>query len=217
MRVYRVRHKATGKIYIGATTRSVDERMARHFVAALHDEKQGALYDAIRSDGITAFEWNVLHECGTETEMWEVERQCIHDFNSHEPNGYNQTHGGLGGGWPIGRKRGPMSDEERLKRSLAQKGRRAWNKGIPHSYKARLKMRGRKVWNKGIPRTDAEKEKIRASIKASAVHGDHHPKCKPIECDGITYKSVRDMERRTGLSRSGIYYRLAKGRARFVT
>lgn len=217
MRVYRVKHKASGRIYIGATTRPLDERMARHFMAALHDGKAGGFYDALRADGIGAFEWDVLHECATQNEMWAVERHLIHDFNSHEPNGFNQTHGGLGGGWAFGRKRGPMSDEERRKRSLANKGRKAWNKGVPHTYAARLKMRGRPTWNKGIKRTETEKAAMRAGIQKSRAHGKFHPMCKAIECDGVTYPSVKDMERRTGLSRAGIYYRLSKGRAKFVT
>lgn len=217
MRVYTIRHKGTGKLYVGATTRPLDERMARHFAAALSDRKTSALYDAIRTDGIAAFEWQVIRECATEIEMWDFERKAIVSLNTHEPDGYNQTHGGLGGGWAVGRKRGPMSDEERRKRSVSQKGRKAWNKGIPHSYAARAKMRGRATWNKGIPRTEAEKATMRAAIQASTVHGNRHPKCKPIECDGVIYESVREMERRTGLSRAGIYYRLAKGRARFTS
>ena len=216
MRVYTVRHKTTGKLYVGATTRPLDERMARHFQAALSDGKASALYDAIRSDGIMAFEWQVIRECATEIEMWDFERRAIVSLDCYMPNGYNQTHGGLGGGWQIGRKRGPMSDEERRKRSLANKGRKAWNKGIPHSYATRLKMRGRPTWNKGIPRTEADKAKMRDGIQRSLAHGDHHPKCKKVECDGVMYQSVRDMERRTGLSRAGIYYRLSKGRAKFV-
>lgn len=216
MRVYRVTHKASGKVYIGATTRPLDERMARHFAAALSDKRQGLLYDAIRLDGINAFAWDVLHEYGTEAEMWQAERQCIVEFKSREPDGFNQTHGGLGGGWQIGRKRGPMSEVERRKRSIAQKGRRAWNKGLPHTFKAREKMRGRATWNKGVPRTEAEKAAMRAGIQKSRTHGQSHPMCKPIQCDDVTYQSVRDMERRTGLSRAGIYYRLSKGRATFV-
>lgn len=216
MRVYRVRHKVLGKIYIGATTRPLDERMARHFMAALHDEKTGSFYDAIRNDGIGAFEWETIRECSSQAEMWRVERELIRSSTSMVPNGYNQTHGGLGGGWQEGRKRGPMSEADRLKRSLSQKGRKPWNVGVPHTFRTREKMRGRATWNKGIPRTDAEKAAMREGIKRSRAHGQSHPMCKPIECDGVRYPSVLEMQRKTGMSRAGIYYRLSKGRAKFV-
>lgn len=217
MRVYRVTHKVSGKVYIGATTRPLDERMARHFAAALSDHRIGAFYDAIRESGIMAFTWDVIEECSTESEMWAKEQGTIGNMGCMVPNGYNQTHGGLGGGWQLGRKRGPMSEADRLKRSISQKGRPPHNKGVRHTFQARQKMRGRVPWNKGVPRTEAEKSKMRQGIADSKAHGDAHPKCKPIECDGVIYQSVRDMERRTGLSRAGIYYRLAKGRARFTT
>lgn len=216
MRVYEVVHRDSGKTYIGATTRPLDERIARHFSAAFADRHNGIFYDGLRAHGIQAFTWRVIVECATEAEMWDAERRLIVERNCRTPHGYNQTAGGRGGGWELGRKRGPMSEADRLKRSLAQKGREAWNKGIPHTYAAREKMRGRQTWNKGIPRTESDKAKIRAAMVASDRHGDKHPKCKPIECDGTTYPSVRDMERRTGLCRSTIYTRLSKGRARFV-
>lgn len=216
MRVYRVTHKDSGKVYIGATRRSLDERMARHFMAALHDEKPCAFYDALRAGGINAFTWDTIHDCGSEEEMWRVEREAIASYDCMFPNGYNQTRGGIGGGWKLGRKRGPMSEAERRKRSIAQKGRVASNRGTRHTFAAREKMRARVPWNKGVARTDVEKAKIRQSIRDSKVHGDNHPQCKAVECDGVIYRSVREMERRTGLSRAGIYYRLSKGRAKFV-
>lgn len=216
MRVYEVTHKDSGKGYVGATTRSLDERMARHFVAAFSDLRNGTFYAALRRHGIQAFEWKVVVECASFDEMWAREKETIASRGTFEPDGFNQTRGGLGGGWKLGRERGPMSEAERRKRSVTQKGRKPKNAGVRHTYEARQKMRGRVPWNKGKPRTEAEKAKMRDAIQASSRHGDHHPKSKPIECDGTTYQSVRDMERRTGLSRAGIYYRLSKGRARFV-
>lgn len=216
MRIYRITELEGGKVYIGATTKPLDHRIVRHFYAALVDEKHGALYDAMRTCGVRGFAWEVVEECDSVESMWDAERRHIAEHNCRVPFGYNQTPGGPGAGWQIGRKRGPMSEEERQKRSAALKVRKAWNKGIPHGYQARVKMRGRVPWNKGIPRTDAEKQRMRDAIAQSSAHGDNHPKCKPIECDGVVYESVRDMERRTGLSRAGIYYRLSKGRARFT-
>lgn len=216
MRVYRVTHTASGKVYVGATAAVLDWRMSRHFAAAFSDKLPGPFYEAIREHGIAAFRWEVLRECESKAAMWAAEREEIERHDCRVPNGFNQTAGGLGGGWAKGRERGPMSEDERRRRSISNRGQKPWNKGIPHTFQAREKMRGRATWNKGIKRTEAEKQAMRAGIAKSRSHGKFHPKCKPIQCDGVAYDSVRDMERRTGLSRAGIYYRLSKGRARFI-
>lgn len=215
MVVYLIRNEVTGLEYVGATEVGLDGRMAKHFYAAFSDEQSHPLYAAMREHGMAAFTYRVLAECGDRHELYARERAEIAERKTLWPGGYNQMAGH--GEWWKNRKRGPMSDEQRRKISLAQKGRRAWNTGVPHTYKARLKMRGRKVWNKGVPRTDAEKAKIRASMAASPRHGNHHPNAKAIECDGVVYPSIREMQRATGMSRSGIYYRLAHGKARLTT
>lgn len=215
MLIYGIRSRVSGKLYIGATSCSLDERIARHYAAAFAEKKHGVLYDAMRSEGMAGFDVSVLSTCESDKEMWALERALIAEHGSLVPAGFNERPGR--GGWRQGLPRGPMSEAHRQKIAKAQRGRRAWNKGIPHTYVARMKMRGRKTWNKGVPRTEAEKANMRAAIQRSRAHGKYHPMCKAIECDGTIYPSVRDMERRTGLSRSGIYYRLGRGRARFVT
>jgi len=215
MLVYLVRNKVTGQEYVGATKGTLDERIARHLIAAFGDKRPNPLYVALRKYGMANFSFDVVADVfDTPEALWAREREEIAARNCMVPNGYNQSAGQ--GDWWKGRKRGPMSEEQRRLRSIAGKGRRAWNKGVPHTYKTRLKMRGRKAWNKGVPRTEQEKENMRAAIAASRAHGNQHPRAKAIRCDGVEYPSVREMQRQTGMSRGGIYYRLANGRATFV-
>lgn len=214
MLVYLITNLADGKKYVGASTRSLDERIAGHIWSAFNDKETKPLYEAMRQYGIAGFKWEVLAETDSQSEMWLIERDQIVLHDCMVPKGYNQTLGH--GGWWKDKKRGPMSEEHREKISKAGKGRRAWNLGVPHTYEARLKMRGRPTWNKGIARTEAEKAKMREAIAASRAHGNQHPRARAIECDGKVYPSIRDMERRTGMSRPGIYYRLHTGRAKFV-
>jgi group I intron endonuclease len=210
MIVYGITNLKDGKIYIGQTVGTLDERASRHFFSAFHNGSIAPLYEALRRDGIQSFKWQVIAECETRDEMFQLEAETIERLNSLVPNGYNAT--AYHGAYWKGRSRGPMSEEERRKRSLGNKGRVAWNKGIPQTYEARLKMRGRAAWNKGVPRTEAEKTKMRAHAK----HGGESHFAKPVESDGVVYPSVQDFCNATGLSRPGFYYRLGKGRVRFV-
>jgi NUMOD3 motif-containing protein len=72
-----------------------------------------------------------------------------------------------------GKKRKPLTDEQKLKQRLSHLGQTAWNKGKKagkpswNSGKKGLQS----AWNKGIPRTDEVRNKLRIArtgTKASA-------------------------------------------------
>ena len=86
--IYSIKDKTNGKIYVGQTTRSVEERFLEHSKADSH------LGRAIRKHGKENFSIEILAECQTPEELDEQERVFIEKFDCKHPKGYNFTNGG---------------------------------------------------------------------------------------------------------------------------
>ena len=86
--IYLIKDKTNDKIYVGQTTRSVEERFLEHSKADSY------LGRAIRKHGKENFSIEILVECQTQKELDEQERIFIEKFNCKHPNGYNFTEGG---------------------------------------------------------------------------------------------------------------------------
>lgn len=140
MIIYLIRNLRNGKVYIGKTRGTLDQRWAAH-VARARGATRTYFWDAIRKHGPEAFEREVL--C-TVTSLEELNIQERHYIALHESNqaekGYNCSFGGDGPGvWSDavkekirGSMRGnknarnntkPKSAEHRRRISLAMKKR----------------------------------------------------------------------------------------------
>ena len=94
--VYKITNKVNGKIYIGQTSRSIEERFFEHKRDAFREtNSKRPLYSAIRKYGIDAFSIELIEE--TENPL-EREKYWIEYFGSFK-NGYNATVGGEGGSY----------------------------------------------------------------------------------------------------------------------
>lgn len=95
MFVYKITCVATGKAYIGITTRKVKRRIGCH----LADSKSGrptAIARAIAKHGWAAFKVKVLYEASSKAELLVCERALIAAHGTFAPRGYNLTSGGDG-------------------------------------------------------------------------------------------------------------------------
>ena len=111
--IYKITNKLNGKIYIGQTARTLEERMKEHrWSNELYIDR------AIRKYGINAFEVSVVEECTDSDELNERERYWIAFYNCKKPNGYNMTDGGDGGAGHV------VSEEAKNKISKFHKGRK---------------------------------------------------------------------------------------------
>ena len=90
--IYKVTHKETGAVYIGATTRTLKERKKDHLKKASAKSKK-PLHKAIASYGPEAFIWNSIDTATTNNELAEKEVNYIFKYN-YETELYNQTRGG---------------------------------------------------------------------------------------------------------------------------
>lgn len=89
MIIYKVTNKINGKVYIGQTVRSLDERMKEHV-----RHNQTVFDKAIQKYGVENF---VVDHIDSATDIEELNQKEIHwidVYNSMIPNGYNQCIGG---------------------------------------------------------------------------------------------------------------------------
>lgn len=93
MLVYKIINNITNKIYIGLTTRTVEERIREH----LKDSKihKYPLYHAINKYGWNNFKVEVIDTAETIQELNSKEEYWIKQLNCISPNGYNLQTGGL--------------------------------------------------------------------------------------------------------------------------
>jgi len=97
MIIYKVENKINGKIYIGQTTTSLNDRMKRHY----KDMRHGSdvyFHRALRKYDKNDFEWSIIDSANSIDELNELEIMYIKKYNSFIDwdgcNGYNMTEGG---------------------------------------------------------------------------------------------------------------------------
>lgn len=84
--IYYIRHKETGKTYIGQTVQPLEQRIKQHLVGNIEIDR------ALQSLGLNAFEYGVVEEC-TSDELDQKEIEYISKYDTYY-NGYNNTLGG---------------------------------------------------------------------------------------------------------------------------
>lgn len=133
--VYQHKNKTNGKIYIGITSQTPEERWGAN---GLNYKSSPHFYAAIQKYGWDNFEHNILYTNLTKDEACQKEQELISYFNSmNREYGYNSTSGGESfimneetkqkiSQAMIGNRNGlghPCSPEKAKKISEAQKGR----------------------------------------------------------------------------------------------
>ena len=90
--IYKVTHNPSRQSYIGATTKSVNERRMDHIQRANRGET-GKLQEAIATYGPEAFNWVQVDTAITTDELAQKEKDYVIKYDSKE-NGYNSDAGG---------------------------------------------------------------------------------------------------------------------------
>ena len=116
MLIYKITNLINNKIYIGQTTRSLEERWRLH----KRSKSCRAIYSAILKYGINNFKIETVCECLTIEELNIKESEYIQLYKSISPNGYNLRGGG---------NNNFLSEETKLKISNANKGQISWCAG----------------------------------------------------------------------------------------
>jgi group I intron endonuclease len=128
--LYKITCSENGKVYVGYTSKTAEERFQSHLLNARW-KKKTALYDAVRCYGNDAFAVEMLLECESHSEACEHEIRLIKEFNSVLPGGYNMTHGGDGV---------PLTEEQREAANAKKRG-----VCYPKQLEANLRRKGQKA------------------------------------------------------------------------
>lgn len=96
MIIYKCTNIKNGKVYIGATIRTLNERKNQHIRCALlnKDDNKRYFYNAIRKHGVDNFIWEIIDSSDSYEQLMEKEKYWIKYYNSFGDNGYNSCEGG---------------------------------------------------------------------------------------------------------------------------
>lgn len=106
--IYKITNTDNGKIYIGQTTRTVEERFQEHM------DSPYLIGCAIRKHGVEKFTIEVIATCESKEELDAQEIRFIAEYDCMAPKGYNLTAGG---------DSGSRCDESKERNSVAQQKR----------------------------------------------------------------------------------------------
>lgn len=97
MIIYKATNKNNGKVYIGATTKSLDERIKYHIKDAFRDDRTlGSFQKALVKYGLSSFDFEEIERVSTKEEMYDREQYWIKHYGSTDNKfGYNLDSGGI--------------------------------------------------------------------------------------------------------------------------
>lgn len=167
MMIYKATNKQNGKIYIGKTTKKLNERKCIHEWNAINNGHgyKSKFYNAIRKYGVESFVWEIIEDqILTAEELVEKEKLYIKNLKSIE-NGYNISEGGLGGD---NFTNNPNKEAIRLKISKSHAGKKM-------SKEFCIKNRERQI---GIKRSPETIEKMKLAHKGKRVSQETREKIR---------------------------------------
>ena len=130
MIVYKITNKINGKLYFGISKCSIKKRWNEHKSKSRSGKSHLSL--AIKKYGVSSFCIELIRECFSEKEMYDLEIDFIKKYKTNNPlYGYNNSCGG-----EVSSKGKTLSDETRRKISEYQKVRDR----KPHSEQAKKNM-----------------------------------------------------------------------------
>ncbi len=194
MIIYKITNKITNKLYIGLTTRSLDQRWKEH-------KKIGNQYSLIKKEiqkyGEENFKIEEIDECSSIADLNQREEFWIQELNTLAPNGYNLTTGGLAA---------KHSEVTKAKMSKTRKGKHPhWATEASRSEEARKKRSDSHKENGSIVWTEERRNNSRLGAKS---------RMKQIKDNyGDIYESLAEASRETGCHRVSIQ-RILKGEAK---
>lgn len=149
--LYKIVCSANGKLYIGYTSKTAEERFQTHLLNAKWKRKT-ALYDAIRAYGPEAFSVEMLLTCDDHASACAHEVRLIAELCCLLPAGYNMTSGGDGV---------PLTEEQRAAANAKKRGVCS-----PKQLASNLRRKGQKA----SAETRAKLSVARKGRKQSAEH-----------------------------------------------
>ena len=89
--IYKAQNEFTGDVYVGCTTKSIEERKKDH-VRKANNGRGHDFHEAISTYGKDAFVWEQIDKASSVNELAQKEKKYIYEYNSKE-QGYNSDAG----------------------------------------------------------------------------------------------------------------------------
>jgi group I intron endonuclease len=197
--VYCCTNKINGHRYVGQTIQTLEKRIIAHR-AEMSRGSNFPIHNALRKYGAEKFSWETMAFCEDRDNRDSLENFYIRYFGSKRPDGYNLTDGGDG-------RRGPQSDESKIKMS------ETWSRighpmtGKHHSEETKKKISEAKIGCRGTRNgmhcSEEMKDKIRKTHTgfhhteetkkkiSSLFKGDKHP-LFGVPCSEERKQKIRD-------------------------
>ena len=123
--IYKVTNLVNGKIYIGQTRNTIEQRKSTHTHSAKYHKDNTIFHNSIRKHGVDNFSWEIVCKCLEEL-LDDMERGYIKKYKSmYYESGYNMITGGHSGGL--------LTEEIKKKISISKMGDR-------HSYETKKRI-----------------------------------------------------------------------------
>lgn len=167
--IYKVENLINGKIYIGKTIRTLNERKLEHINRMSH--RKSYFHNALKKYGPSAFRWQIVEKDKDELELNVLEQHYIQYYKTKYPNGYNLTSGGEGViGYVMTRRH-----RENLSKSMMGEKNHRFGKPLSKKHKRKIseankgksKNKGKAPWNKGIKMKSSTPEVLEKRRKST--------------------------------------------------
>lgn len=168
--IYCAKNKVNGKVYVGQTTKTLAYRKGAHIRALRRARLQcRKFYLALKKYGIESFEWFVLAECNSQSELdsFEIKFICILRATENE-YGYNIAKGGKAGS--------RMSNETKRLLSESRKGEKSVWYGKKHTEETKRKISLAQKGKVGKPHTEESKAKLRQKMLGNSISAEARAK-----------------------------------------
>ena len=213
MVIYKITNLINGKIYVGQTTKTIDQRFKEHCKTTSGCR---ALKNAIKKYGSGNFSIEIVEECDNLDDLNVREKYWIKIYNSLVPNGYNIQTGG---------ENHTVTDETRRIISNKVSGKnnpfygkkhsaetieylRKINTGKKQSEETRQKRANKELGklNHFYGKTHSSESRKKISETRKNYTGNKHPRCKKVICveTGKVYSYIRLAQIETGINESHI-------------
>lgn len=186
--VYGIRHKGSGRIYVGITIQRVDKRWAYHRWALRSNRHSNPYFQkAWNKYGETDFEFIVLDECDSQESLDQSECQFIESFAGQA---YNLKTGGGFGGAPSeeSRKRMSAAGKGKPKSEITRQRMSEGNKGVKRAHTAEGKARSLAARIESFQRPEYREKRRKAALGRRHTP-EARQKMREVQSErfGITY------------------------------
>lgn len=218
MMIYKITNLITGKLYIGQTVKTLNQRWSQHKCC----KRKSPLTSSLKRYGAGNFKIEHVWTALNGKHLDELEVYFIGRFRSLWPYGYNILEGGNVSQrrgrkpWNNGKK---ATDRAKLNQSIAHLGQPAWNRGLTTSDDTKKKMSLAKVGKHISPGTEFKKGGVsifkgkkhsKASLK---LIRDNNKMSVSILCveQNEVFPSIAEAARQTGVYKNAIRKSMERG------